>query len=534
MPGARAPLRQQRHSLVRHIPNCLLGPLPLRDSAQRVEIVVGAGVRVLHRDVRPELHVGAQRLPERRVAGKLSSVGGGQVQRDEPLSLLLGDLQTAVHLDQVRETTHRAGELVRPAERLTVEGGQLVDVLGPAGSEQRLEERVGEHAGVEGVDESAQPRLAAGVLVQALHQMLLQLSPGAMNHERTPRVHHSRYARSNSGWDRVTTAGCARLGGWTWTSDRSLRSSRRPTRSFGRAAQQLHLSQQALSKRIARLEASVGTLFVRQPGGVLLTARGVRFLPAARELLVVAEAAAAAARAPIPAPLQVDVWGHLHPPFALVESFATGRPDLVVQMGMRRSLPLALTALQRREIDAAFGNVAGLSRPLPPGLSSELVTTTPLMALLNSNHPLAARSHLSADDLREHGLWWPTEPGSPELDRFATDYARTLGVPLSTGGRNLGLNALLEAVRTDPGLITIISEDWPLAPGLGLRRVPLRPALHYPWYLVWPTRAAHPAVAALRAHAHAHGRLPPITTEPRLPTGGTSSPADLRSPSPPS
>jgi DNA-binding transcriptional LysR family regulator len=34
-------------------------------------------------------------------------------------------------------------------------------------------------------------------------------------------------------------------------------------RSFGRAAQQLHLTQQALSKRIARLEASVGTLFTR-------------------------------------------------------------------------------------------------------------------------------------------------------------------------------------------------------------------------------------------------------------------------------
>ena len=296
-------------------------------------------------------------------------------------------------------------------------------------------------------------------------------------------------------------------------------------RSFGRAAQRLHLSQQALSKRIARLEASVGTLFVRQPGGVVLTARGVRFLPAARELLAVAETAADTARAPTPAPLRVDVWGHLHPPHALVESFATGRPDLVVNTGMRRSLPLALTALQRREIDAAFGNAAGLKRPLPPGLSSELVTTTPLMALLNSSHPLAARSHLSADGLREHGLWWPTEPGSPELDRFATDYARALGVPLSTGGRNLGLNALLEAVRTDPSLITIISADWPLPPDLGLRRVPLRPAPHYPWYLVWPTRAAHPAVAALRDHAHAHRHLPPVTAEVWLPTSGHPSPA---------
>jgi hypothetical protein len=42
--------------------------------------------------------------------------------------------------------------------------------------------------------------------------------------------------------------------------------------SFGRAAAQLYMSQQALSKRIARLETSLGTLFTRSPGGVTLTA----------------------------------------------------------------------------------------------------------------------------------------------------------------------------------------------------------------------------------------------------------------------
>ena len=276
-------------------------------------------------------------------------------------------------------------------------------------------------------------------------------------------------------------------------------------RSFGRAAQQLHLTQQAVSKRIARLEASVGTLFTRQSGGVVLTTRGVRFLPAARELLAVAEAAAATARAPVVSPLRVDVWGHLHPPYALVQSFAAARSDLVVQTSMRRSLPLALTALQRREVDAVFGNVSGLGRPLPPGLGSELVTTTPLAALLNASHPLSARPHLTPDDLRQHGLWWPTEPGSPELDQFAADYARGIGVSLSTGGRNLGLDALLDEVRANPRLITIISEKWPLTPDSTLRRVPLRPAPHYPWHLVWPTAAAHPAVAALRDHAHDQG-----------------------------
>lgn len=282
------------------------------------------------------------------------------------------------------------------------------------------------------------------------------------------------------------------------------------SRSFGRAAQQLHLSQQALSKRIARLEAAVGTLFVRGPGGVALTGRGARFLPAARELLAAAEAATTAARTRVPAPLRVDVWGHLHPPHALVRAFAAAHPDLVVETSMRRSLPLALTALRRREIDAALGNASGLVQPLPVGLTGELVTTTPLAALLNARHPLAARDHLSPQDLRRYGLWWPAEPGSPELNDFAAEYSRAVGVRLSTGGRNLGLDGLVEAVRADPDRITVIGTDWPLPRDDELRVVRLRPAPHYPWHLVRPSTAAHPGVPALRDHLHSHGDVPQV------------------------
>lgn len=93
---------------------------------------------------------------------------------------------------------------------------------------------------------------------------------------------------------------------------------------------------------------------------------------------------------------------------------------LVVETSMRRNLPLALAALQRREIDVALGNVSGLGKPLPAGLT-------------------ASRSHLTPADLRSGELWWPTEPGSPELNRFAVAYARRSA---STGERNLGLDAL--------------------------------------------------------------------------------------------
>ena len=59
----------------------------------------------------------------------------------------------------------------------------------------------------------------------------------------------------------------------------------------------------------------------------------------------------------------VPTSGDTCTPYALVQSFAAARSDLVVQMSMRRSLPLALTALQRREVDVVFGNGPAFCRP---------------------------------------------------------------------------------------------------------------------------------------------------------------------------
>ncbi len=167
-----------------------------------------------------------------------------------------------------------------------------------------------------------------------------------------------------------------------------------------RAAAELYLSQQALSKRLARLEATVGTLFDRRPTGLELTARGRRFLPVARELLATADLALATARDDPPAPLRVDVWGHLHPIHALVQAFTADHPEAVVELSMRRNLPQALTALARREIDVATGNLANLGEPLQAGLAAELITGTRLAALVNERNELAVHDAVRAQDLR--------------------------------------------------------------------------------------------------------------------------------------
>ncbi|MYZ34959.1 LysR family transcriptional regulator, partial [Streptomyces sp. MnatMP-M17] len=63
---------------------------------------------------------------------------------------------------------------------------------------------------------------------------------------------------------------------------------------FREAAAELAVTQQAVSKRIAALERSLGVrLFTRTARGAELTIDGQAFLPHARELLRVAERAVA-------------------------------------------------------------------------------------------------------------------------------------------------------------------------------------------------------------------------------------------------
>jgi DNA-binding transcriptional LysR family regulator len=288
---------------------------------------------------------------------------------------------------------------------------------------------------------------------------------------------------------------------------------------FGRAAQSLNLTQQALSKRVARLERELCPLLERRRGGVELTAAGARFLPAARRMLEVADHAVADLRGAPPAPLRVDVWGELHPPARLVRAVAREQPDLTVELSMRRDLVQAVGALERHELDVAFGNAANLADELPAELSAELVTTDPIAVLVNARGPLAAREHVTPDDLVRLGIWWPTAGSSPEVRAYADEYARSIGAPLTSDGRNLGLDALVERIAADPGLVAPVAAAWPLAGRDAVRVVPLRPTPHYPWYAVWRTAAQHPALPRLLWALRAGAPPPERTAATWLPRG---------------
>ena len=172
---------------------------------------------------------------------------------------------------------------------------------------------------------------------------------------------------------------------------------------FSAAAAQLHLTQPAVSKRIALLETSLGArLFDRLGRQVLLTEAGHLLLPRAKQMLAEADAARRAID-----DLDQDIGGRL--------SLATSH-----HIGLHRLPPLlrrfsALhprAALDIRFVDSeqAYAQVlqgdaeVALTTlgPTQPPLRSTPIWDDPLHVVVAPNHPLASRAKVTLADLVAH------------------------------------------------------------------------------------------------------------------------------------
>lgn len=261
---------------------------------------------------------------------------------------------------------------------------------------------------------------------------------------------------------------------------------------FGRAAGTLALSQQALSKRIARLESLLGTtLFQRGGNGVRLTDAGRRFLAPARQAMAAADAAVTAVTG-TNRPLRVDVWGHLYAPMRTLAQVAGRAGELA--LGHGRDLPSVTTALLRGDIDAAFGRA---HPPLPAGLAHRLIRLEPVDAVLGADHPLAAEPALRPDQLRDSVLW---APGALDRLDFLHRFADRFGIRETATSVNLGLAHFLAEVAQEPRRFSLLPADVPLPEIPGLRSVPLvDPTPLYAWSLLRRTGNGHPGLNDLAA-----------------------------------
>ncbi|MFB8029435.1 MULTISPECIES: LysR family transcriptional regulator [unclassified Streptomyces] len=272
---------------------------------------------------------------------------------------------------------------------------------------------------------------------------------------------------------------------------------------FQEAAAELAVTQQAVSKRIAALERTLGVrLFTRTPRGAELTIDGQAFLPHARELLRVAERAATSVRTGRRA-LRVDIIASRGAASGLMRGFHRAHPGIELDVVMLHDIERALAAIRSGEIDASFRAVAAPGRPLPDDIESVRVLDEELQLLTGPAHALAGARSVTVAQLAGHRIWMPGIVPGTEWAAFYDDLVAAFGLTIEATGPNFGSDALLDTVADTPALATFMGGQtrlvWPS--GHGLRRIPVTgPTPVYPHSLLWHRDNPHPALATLRSH----------------------------------
>ncbi|TCC33093.1 LysR family transcriptional regulator [Kribbella speibonae] len=278
---------------------------------------------------------------------------------------------------------------------------------------------------------------------------------------------------------------------------------------FRYAADRLRLSQQAVSKRIAALESSLGvTLFDRVPTGATLTPQGRTFLPHAHAVLIAARHAVESVQDET-RPLRVDILNSRTLPAVLMLDFHQTHPEIALKTLVLRGLGTALPALTAGEIDATF---AYHPEPLPPGFESIVAYLEPHEIVVGDRHPLAGRTTVPLDELRRYTIWIPGIVDGSEWGAFYRELSAEFDLTIDSTGPNFGFEELVGTVAESKSLTTFWGErtreagPWP--PGLRRLRV-VDPTPVYPWSLIWHSSNRHPDLNTLVEHV----QKPPQPTD---------------------
>jgi DNA-binding transcriptional LysR family regulator len=270
-------------------------------------------------------------------------------------------------------------------------------------------------------------------------------------------------------------------------------------RSFSEAAARLGLSQQAVSKRVARLEADLGTvLFLRSHSGTEVTEDGATFLTNARALIALADQAVMLLR-DRRRPLRIDVHRKWVASIDIVRGFHEAADEVDLEIVTSNGLTEALPALAGGSIDAFFARATG---ELGEDIECTPAYLEPLHLLVGRGHPLADRREVEMSELAGTTIWMP---GIARPDTEWAEFYRFLGddfaVKYDTSGLPLfGHEHLVERVGSDD-LATFNGERTRLPWRPDVVQIPLTaPTPAYPWSLLWHGRNRHPALRSLVSH----------------------------------
>lgn len=315
------------------------------------------------------------------------------------------------------------------------------------------------------------------------------------------------------------------------------------TGSLGAAGRELMLSQQAVSARIASLEAQVGvTLLTRSARGSQLTSAGSVAVQWADQLLRLAEEVDTGLAA-----LRAEGRNR-----ALVSASMTVAeqllPNWLVSLqaeARRRGVPAPQIVLTATNTDHVIEHIASGQADLgfvegpsaPRGLRSRVVAHDELVVVVPPSHPWARRSAITADELRHTALVM-RESGSGTRDSLISALAQAPGAPIGLAAPALELSTTASVraaviAGAGPAVLSRLAVSDDIATGR-LCAVPVADVnLGRKLRAVWLNGQTPPAGAArdLLAHigatslipnsrrkrAHNANNTPPTNSAPRHP-----------------
>ena len=265
--------------------------------------------------------------------------------------------------------------------------------------------------------------------------------------------------------------------------------------SFTRAAERLHLGQQAVSKSVAQLERELGVaLLERTTHDVRLTAAGEALLNAGRGAVAAADAAFALARE-VGGGLSGRVRVGVTPAVGtgdreeLARVLREGAPDLSVSIREVRPGEIG-PLLRRRELDFVLAR----SAPADDALDSAPLRPTPVVLCVPAGHRLATAASVRLAQLDGERLlaWSPL--GTPYTDLLVTRLAAAGARVEPVEARVTGDPTLAEL--TELGAVALVPAGWP--PSAGIVQLEVQDDVTLPLLVLWPIGRASAAVRRTR------------------------------------
>ncbi|GAB4242689.1 MAG: LysR family transcriptional regulator [Candidatus Methylacidiphilales bacterium] len=287
-----------------------------------------------------------------------------------------------------------------------------------------------------------------------------------------------------------------------WLDVRHLRAFRAVAArlNFRRAAEDLHVSQPALSRKIAQLEEGIGTrLLVRSGRRTELTVAG-RFLEARAGALVrdlerlwreTREAGQGQRGSLALGCTETAMAGFLPPVLRRVRA---GLPGVSLVLRLDHSDRL-VRAVSDGGLDLAIVSLPATGE----GLRSVRVAEEALGVVLPEEHPLAARASLGLQDLREESFILFPPQDNPQLHAEIVEKCRRAGFFPRRGEETASRTLAVSMVAAGFG-VTLIGERSARLCGPGTCFRPLRgerPTMTF--YLVEPDRGPDPFTNVVRS-----------------------------------